>query len=180
MFGSRITLTAAILCSGLSMSAHADGAAWYVVVSEVDDDEEFVVQGPQGRYRCDAMTYCTGIRVGDRVLFQKDPDLYVNDEITYRDQRCSIWDCDVLPAQPARVQVPQVEAAPTPCLDVRIKSPRPFMGNAGEILHLADGSAWVVGSEEKKNLYEYGDAAQICDGRILVVGDESLVIRRLQ
>jgi hypothetical protein len=187
----RTFLLGAILWVGTVPPGRAEPAAWYVVTSEVDDDETFIVEGALGSFRCDAMTYCRGIATGDRVLFLKAPGSYVNDEVTYGQQRCAIWDCDPVAAPEAaepssaaaelqRLRAQQKGDAPGECVDVRIKAPSPFRGNTGDVFHLEDGSAWIVGEGERNNLYAFDASAQLCDGTILVVDAESIAVREVE
>ncbi len=47
------------------------------------------------------------------------------------------------------------------CYETTVQSPRPFMGNTGEIVKLADGSLWEV-KYAYEYLYEYQPSAIIC------------------
>ncbi len=50
------------------------------------------------------------------------------------------------------------------CYESSILSPRPFMGNNGEIFKLADGSLWEV-KYEYEYLYEYYPSVIVCPSR---------------
>ena len=95
----------------------ANAGYTYEVVSS--DDETIIVDGPDGIYKCEAMSYCFGLDEGDSVVFIKSPYLYVNDPIVYGSKSCDIWDCDLLrphtvsaPTPPAPVVIPSSEV---PC-----------------------------------------------------------------
>jgi hypothetical protein len=47
------------------------------------------------------------------------------------------------------------------CYESTVQSPRPFLGNTGEIVRLADGSLWEV-KYAYENLYEYHPTVLIC------------------
>ena len=57
------------------------------------------------------------------------------------------------------------------CYESTVQSPRPFMGNTGEIVRLVDGSIWEV-KYAYANLYEYYPSVLICprNGKLFVRG----------
>lgn len=65
------------------------------------------------------------------------------------------------------------------CFESTIMSPRPFMGNNGEVFKLADGSLWEV-KYEYEYLYEYFPEVVVCPARgTLIVAGKTLDIQHL-
>jgi len=66
------------------------------------------------------------------------------------------------------------------CYDSSILTPNPFMGNAGEIFNLADGSIWEVKDEYEYLSAYYPTNVIICPSRgKLVVDGKTLNVKYL-
>lgn len=58
--------------------------------------------------------------------------------------------------------------AATTCTQTTVKTPQPFLGNAGETVVLSNGSIYTVGVGQFNNLFAFSPAVNICsDGTLL-------------